>query len=225
LPYSIPELQQNDDVTVRNENGAVVHVVVQSVSTGRLDYDDQPFFLDTTGHIHWSGRTVILDTHRTEPTKKKVRVKDPRNWREQITTYADGTPKTFREILLSREDGKTFEDEVKVIVDGSKDGARGFVEVLKATALWFPRQFPKIDTFDLGRDPRSGNLLGYRPAGINEEERFRIFRTGSEIKIVDNKEGSQPRRFGTRYITYFGVGLIALPVLVLVSFALGLLGS
>jgi len=223
MPYSIPELQPNDGVTVRNADGAVVHVVVQSVASGRLDYDKQPFFIDTSGQIHWSGRVVILDTKRTEKTKKKVKVSDGRNWREQITKHPDGSHKTIREILLSREDGKTFDDEVKDIIEGSKSGASDFFGMLKATVLWFPRQFPKIDTFDLQHDARADNLIGYRPAGINEVEKFRIFRTGSVVKLVDNKEGKPPRRFGTRYMTYFAVGIIAFPVLVVLSLLLGLL--
>jgi len=223
MPLSIPELQQNDTVTLRNSNGNIITVVVQSVSSGQLDYANQPFFIDTTGEIHWSGRAVILDTKRTEPKRKKEKPTDGRNWKEQLTTYPDGTPKTFKEILLSREDGKTFEDEVRGVVDNSKDGARDAITLLKSTALWFPRQFPKIDTFDTLRDPRAENLIGYKPSGINEVEKFRIFRTGSVVKLVDNKEGKPARRFGRRYMTYFGAGMILIPVLVVVALLVRLL--
>ena len=221
MPLSIPELQQNDVVTLRNANGVVTKVTVQSSSRGNLDYDGQPFFIDTSGEIHWSGRAVVLETFRTEPKQKKAR-EDSRNWKEQLTTYPDGTPKTFKEILLSRDDGKTFEDEVKGIVDGGRSTAKDGADLLRSVVLWFPRQFPKIDNFDLDNDPRAENLIGYRPAGLVEVEKVRVFRTGSAVKLVDNKEGHPPRRFGTRYMTYFGVGLIAVPVLIVVTLLLSI---
>jgi len=221
LPLSIPELQPNDKVTIRDSNGNVTDVFVSSVAKGKLDYENQPFFIDTNGEIHWSGRSVILDTTRTEPKAKPQKPTDGRNWREQITLHPDGTPKTMKEILLSREDGKTFEDEVRGIVDGSKENALDAVNLARSTVLWFPRQFPKIDTFDLRNDPRSDTLIGYRAEGVNEVEKFRLFRTGSVVKLVDNGEGKLPRRFGRRYVTYFGVGLIILPVLAVISVIIG----
>lgn len=221
MPLSIPELQPNDRVTIRNNSdGNVTTVTVSSNGAGKLDYANQPFFIDTIGQIHWSGHSIILETQRDEPTVRKPKQDvSGRTWKEQLTLHPDGTPKSVKEMLLSREDGQTFEDEVRSLVDNSRDTASDFVALVKGFFRWFPNQFPVIDTFDLENDYRSDKLLGYKPQGINEVEKFRLMRTGSVVKIVDNGAGKPPRRFGRRYMTYFGAALIIIPVLAIFSIA------
>jgi hypothetical protein len=214
----IASLNVGDVVTFRAASGGIATRRVVAVGRATFQYENQAYFLDSDGNTHWEGNAELLDPNDVVPVKKKSVTQGGAT----ALRHADGTRKTIREILFYSNDGdSSFDEEVKDVIENSKEAGQSVVNGWRRFWQWLPAQYPKATAFDIG-NPLVVNMIGYKSPGINEVSRPRLFRGGYAVRVVDNGDGRLPRPFMGRYITRAGMTILVFALLLAFSVAINI---